>query len=164
MGARRGTRMLPCSLVSGKEEKLVGNDLAANGAAELVAEEGVTRGGRGAARRPEGGPLGIESPAAVEIKHVAMQAIRARFRHQVNDTAWMQPVAGRQGTCLHAEFLQRIRKRKREIHVRKCVVVVAAIQEIVGSVGLAAGYGNRHRTVETLASHLISPGRHHGSS
>src|SRR5215471_4111562 len=156
--------MLPCSLISGEEKKLVGNNLAANGAAELVAEEGVIRGGRGAARWPEGGPLCIERAATIKLKNVAMEGIGARLRHQVDDAARMQSVAGRQRARLHTEFLQRIRKGEGKVDVRKCVVVVAAVEEIVGPVRLAAGYGNRYRTVETLASCLISPRRHHGGS
>ncbi len=45
---------------------------------------------------------------------------------------------------LNAEFLNRIRKRNREVDVAERVIIVATVQQIVdASTGLAARYGER---------------------
>src|SRR5437899_2828188 len=54
----------------------------------------------------------------------------------------MQSVTGGNAAGLHAELLQRVRKRERQIDIRMSVVMVAAIEQIVIAVDLPAGDGD----------------------
>ena len=64
----------------------------------------------------------------------------------------MQAVARRQRAGLHAELRQRIGKRERHVDVGEAVVVVAAVEQVVGGVARAAGDGDGLRTEEALAA------------
>ena len=66
----------------------------------------------------------------------------------------MQTVARRQRARFHAEFLQRVGEGERHVHVREAVVVIAAIQQIVGRIPRAARDGDRLRTEEALTARV----------
>ena len=69
----------------------------------------------------------------------------------------MQSVSRGQRACFHAEFLKRIGKREGQIDIRKGVVVVPAVEQIVCSVGLPPRYGDRDRAVKVLAADFVAP-------
>ena len=83
---------------------------------------------------------GVQLVIAEEIEQVAVEAVAARFGHDIDHAAGMQPVLGRQSVGLHVEFLHRIRERNGQVHVAERVVIVAAIQQEVDAVGRAAGH------------------------
>lgn len=78
----------------------------------------------------------VHVPVTQEFEDIAVELIRARFGDDVDDRAWMQPIARRKSRSLHAKFLERIGKWERQIHVRKSVIIVPAIEQVVGSVRL----------------------------
>src|SRR5260221_12009588 len=68
----------------------------------------------------------------------------------------MQAVASRQRAGLHAELSQRIRKRERHVDVGEAVIVVAAIEQVIGGVSGAARDGYGLRAEEALAAGIGS--------
>src|SRR5581483_8173637 len=149
--------MLPRSLISRKEEKLVRNDLAADGSAKLVAQQIVILcSGRGKCPRSR-----VKRSPAIKLEQIAVKGIRSRLGNQIHYAAWMQAIPRRQRTCLNAELLQCVREWERQIHIRESVIVVAAIEQVVCRVRLAAGDRNGLRAVEILASGFVSAWSHH---
>jgi hypothetical protein len=68
----------------------------------------------------------------------------------------MQSVPCRQNAGFDAKLRQRIGKEERHIHVGKAVVVVAAIQQIVGGVARTAGNGDGLRGVKAFIPVLVA--------
>ena len=81
-----------------------------------------------------------------------MIGIRSGLRDDVHRCARVRAETRRQRAGFYAEFLQRVRERKRQVHVGHRVGVIAAVQKVRGAVYLSASYGNRRRTVVILAA------------
>jgi hypothetical protein len=118
------------SLIAAEEEEFVLDDAAPDDAAELAALQGVADQGAGLA--------GVEVAVAEELKEIAMEGVGAGFRDVVDGSAGVQSVLGRQGVGQNIEFLESVRERDGEVDVAEGVIVVAAVQQIVVAVGLAA--------------------------
>ena len=58
----------------------------------------------------------------------------------------MQAVACRQSAGFDAELRQRIGKGERHIYIGEAVVVVAAVQQVIGGIARAAGNGDGLRS------------------
>jgi len=71
-----------------------------------------------------------------------MPSIRAGLGDRIDDATRMQAVAGGQSAGFDAKFGQCIGKGKRHVYVGKAVVVVSAIEQVVGGVPSATGDGN----------------------
>src|SRR4029077_18653543 len=118
-----------------EEEQFLPDDSAAERAAELVPLQAVLP------RRKIIDGINITIPE--ELKNIAVPSIRSGFGDGVDHASRMQAVPGRQCAGLHAKLGQRIGKWKGHIHVRKAVVIVAAIEQVVGFIARATGNGNR---------------------
>ena len=147
--------MSSCALVPGEPEQFIGDQLAANRSAKLAAQQRV---GGGWVDEGEISTRGIEIPVTVKFKKIAVKLIRAGFRHGIHDPARMEAVARRQRASFTAELLESVGEGIGHIHVGEGVVEISAVQQIIGSVGLAARYGNGDRTIEAFASRLIAAG------
>ena len=79
-----------------------------------------------------------------------MPLVRAGFGDSVYQAAGMKAVAGGQNAGLDAEFSQSVWERERHVDVRKAVIVIAAIQQVVCGVACAAGDCNRVRGIEAF--------------
>ncbi len=75
--------------------------------------------------------VSIDSVIANKPKHVAVEAVAARFGNDIHYRSRMVAITRRQRTGLHAEFLDGIRERERHVQVGKFIDVVTAIQQIV---------------------------------
>ncbi len=81
-----------------------------------------------------------------------MPSIRSGLGDCVDDATRMQAIAGRQRAGLHAELRQRIRKRERHIHIGEAVVIVSAVEQVVGGIARAARNRDGLGTEEALAA------------
>ena len=72
-----------------------------------------------------------------------MQVVSPGFRHHVHHAARFRARLGRKRIGFHAEFRQRVRERKWQVHERVRVVVHAAVKKVVHAVILRTGDGNR---------------------
>ena len=72
-----------------------------------------------------------------------MESVGAGLGHDIDHAARMQAELRLHGVGLHAEFLHRVRERNRQVHVAEGIVVVAAVQQVVDAVGLAAGHARK---------------------
>src|SRR5437762_5895408 len=79
----------------------------------------------------------VKHTTPVELECCAVKTVRSGLRDEVHHTARVQSVSRGQRACFHAEFLKRIGKREGQIDIRKGVVVVPAVEQIVCSVGLS---------------------------
>src|SRR5208283_1285611 len=130
------------TLIAHKTEELVANDSSAKGAAKLILVKLVLAGGE------EVG--GIDVVVADELKCVPVPPIRSRASNHVDKTARVQTALRAQSRGFHAELGYRVRERKREIDVGHVVVVIGAIQPVVGGIALPAADGDHRRTVKRL--------------
>ncbi len=71
-----------------------------------------------------------------------MPLIRSGLGDRIDHTARMQAVPGRQSAGFHAKLSQGVGKGERHIYVGEAVVVVSAIEQVVGCVARAAGDGD----------------------
>ena len=85
---------------------------------------------------------GVEVSIAYKLEEITMELIGPRFGDHVYHGARMQPVAGRDAAGLHAEFLESVRKRKWQVHIRMRIVMVPAIQQVVVAVDLVSRDGD----------------------
>src|SRR5579871_1726306 len=97
-------------------------DRPAERAAELVALQAVTRDCERVAR--------VEDAVAKKLERVAVEFVSAVLSHDVHGRRRMLAVLRRNGASLDLEFLQRVRKWKRQIQVVEGVVVRCAIHQI----------------------------------
>src|SRR6185312_9759009 len=109
-----------CLLVAEKEERLVADDRAPNHAAELIAFELVADGGKVVAS--------IEYGITVEFEEVAVECIGAAGGDRIHDRAGIAAITSCVIARLHAELLQRIRKRKGLVDIGIDVVVRRAVE------------------------------------
>src|SRR5262249_16887370 len=146
--ARRGILANIGSLEPAEEVELVPDDFAAQRAAELVPLQAVLPGREIIDR--------VRIPVADEFKQMPVPAIPAGLGDRVQDSARMQSVSRRERAGLHAEFRERVRKRERHVDVGEAVVVVPAVEQVVGGIARAAGDGNGLRAKKTLAARIRS--------
>src|SRR5579885_121558 len=94
---------LPRSLEPAEEEQLVADDPAAQRSTELVALERVMNSGERISS--------IQIAVAQKFEQVAVEAVGARPRHCIDHRPGMQSETRRKKAGLHAELLERVRKR-----------------------------------------------------
>src|SRR5579875_1116941 len=108
------------SLIAKEEKQLIMPDGAADCSAELVLPQRVGFGGKEVARVP--------GAIAWEFKAISMPLIRAGLGHHVHGATGMEAILRRQRACVHAEFLDRVGKWKRQVDISHRVVIVTAIK------------------------------------
>src|SRR5215471_4647454 len=108
---------------------------SADGSAPLIAFQRVSGGSEKVA--------GVEVAVAHEFEQIPVDLIRAGFRDGVDGCAGVHSVLSRKGAGLHLEFLQRIRKRERQIQIIHYVVMIRAVEEVGVSVALPSRYRQR---------------------
>ena len=86
-----------------------------------------------------------------------MDFVGPRLGHQVDYRARPHTVTGGDGIGLDAELLQGVGKRQWQVDGAERVVVIAAVQQIIGSVRLSARDRNGHRGRIILAAGHIAP-------
>ena len=147
---------MPGALITAEEEQFVLDDAATGHAAELAALQGVAQRGRVLAR--------VEIAIAQELEEIAVESVGSRLGYDIDHTARVQPVLGRQSVGLHAEFLHRVRERNRHVHVAEGVVIIAAVQQVVQAVGRPAGHRKLAGSVgaaHVLAARQVAPVQGH---
>ena len=105
--------------------KVRDDNRAADGAAELMAVEGILC----ACWRKIG--LGIEVAVAQKLECIAVELIASGLGDDIYHRAGALAKLGVVVAGLHAEFLQRVRERERLVNVRHFIYVVATVQQIV---------------------------------
>src|SRR5262249_31376637 len=122
------------ALVSEETEDAVLAHGAANSPSELVAFERIVH------RRKE--VPRVHVAVAQKFEQRTMELIGAGFGNYVHHTAGVESVAGGEAIRLHAELLNGIGKREWKADVGVAVIVIAAIHQEVGAIGLPTR--NRH--------------------
>src|SRR5579871_6450857 len=131
-------------LKSAEKEQLVANDPTSERTAELISLQAVL---------PWSEVVDcVRVAIAEELEQIAVPRIRSGLGDHVHYAAGMQPVPGRQRARFHTKFRQRVREGERHIHVGKAVIVVSAVQKVVGGVAGAARNRDRLRTEKALAA------------
>ena len=88
---------------------------------------------------------GVEVAVADELEQAAVNLVRSGLRDRIHHRVGVQAVARGDAVRLDAELLQRVGKRERQVDVGMRVVVIAAVEQVVVAVLLAArdGYADR---------------------
>ena len=106
----------------------------------------------------------VDVPVAQKLEQVAVHLVGPRFGDHVDHPTRMQTVACGKTAGLNAELLQRVGERERHVDVREVGDVVAAVQQVIGSVALPAGdrHGGRARII--LAADHVRVRRRRGGA
>jgi hypothetical protein len=133
------------ALVGAEEEQAIARNRAANRPAVLVPRQAVRHAfavddaGEGIRR--------VEAAVAIELEEVAGEPVGAGFGDRVDRRAGVHAVLRRETGRRHAEFLERIRERQRQVGVVLRVVVHGAVEQVRHAEGQPA----RHRHVDAAA-------------
>src|SRR5262249_49057168 len=118
----RGPRPFRGPLFAGKEKQFVPDDRSADCSSKLVSLEPVVRKSEGVSS--------IERPIAQKFEKISVIVVRAGLCYRIYGAGGMEAVLGGQAAGFHLEFLQCVRKWKRQIQVVVGVVVVRAVQAV----------------------------------
>src|SRR5256885_3572484 len=150
-----------CALVRSQEERFVLNNRAANSSAKLVSLELVAPhvlGWRTVRQCQRRSPIScVEYCVSHKFERCTVQRVSSRFGDHIHDCARILPVFRTVITCLDAEFLKRIRVRKRLIDIGVLVYVVAAIELITDLVLPRTIHIKSDRSGESFSRALVSP-------
>ncbi len=139
------------ALVAAEEKQLVVQNGSANVGSVLIPLERVDPAGDAVAR------VGVV--VAEELEHAAVELIRPRFGDDVDRAAGVETVLRREPGGLHRELLQGVGERKWQVGVEGRIVVVAAVQQEVELVRLAAGDGDRDGAADGIDADGAVAGR-----
>ena len=123
-------------LVPTEEEKLAVQNGSAKVSAELIALE-IRFGSRQGETVDRVGVI-----IAEKLKNPAMKLIATGFGDDVDGCAGMHAVLRREARGLNTELLENVREGKWHVDVRKRVVMVTSIQEVVDLISLTSSDGN----------------------
>lgn len=121
-------------LRAAEEKYLVMDERTADGAAELVALQGILCGAEVA--------FSVDGTVAEELKGGSVNLVGAGLGDGIDDGAGVKTKSGRDAAGLDGELLQRVREGEGHVDVGVRVVVVAAVEDIVVAVDLAAHDGD----------------------
>ena len=85
-----------------------------------------------------------------------MKFIGSRLGHHINHSPRVQPILRRKAAGLHAELLNRVRKREWKIDIGERVHMLAAVQQVIRSISLSAGNRNAVRAEIVFAAGQIT--------
>ncbi len=151
-----GGFMLACALIAAEEEELVGDDLAAEGSAELIALDGVLGGGE------EVG--GVDDVVADEVEDGAVPLVGAGVGDGVDERARVDTVACGQRVGFDGELVQRVGEGIGQVDVGEVVGVVSAVEDVVVVVALASGDGDDGGAGVVLGADHVVAGRGDGTA
>ena len=113
----------PGSLVAAEKEQLIAADRSPDRTPKLIALEGILLGRKVISS--------IHVAVSEKVEQCSMKAVGPGFGNDVDDIAWMQTILRRETRRLHAEFLDSIRKRKRQVYIGERIVIVSPIHQII---------------------------------